>query len=101
MIRRIRRTARTVPTSLVQGRHRSVSMMKVINKYIVRLFKRFVFDDIESTWTFMAAPTTRPTLCATKLMSKHADKNIENLNHSSGCEVSRYTITTYIMQNIA
>lgn len=39
------------------------------------------------TCTFIAAPTTSPTLWATNDMSKQADKNMPNLNISGGCEV--------------
>jgi len=42
----------------------------------------------------MAAPTTNPTLCATKDMSRHAPRNMENLDNSHGCAVKKYTIVT-------
>jgi len=42
----------------------------------------------------MAAPTTNPTLCATKDMRRHAPRNMENLDNSYGCAVKKYTIVT-------
>lgn len=37
--------------------------------------------------TFIAAPTTKPTLWATNEINKHAPKNMKYLTHSSGCDV--------------
>ena len=51
--------------------------------------------------TFIAAPTTRPTDCATNEINKHALRNILNRMPSVGWLVRKYTIVTYIMQNIA
>lgn len=37
--------------------------------------------------TFIAAPTTRPTDCATKAIIKQAAKNMPKRKSSHGCEV--------------
>lgn len=42
---------------------------------------------IMHTCTFIAAPTTNPTLWATNEINKHAEMNMPNLNGSAGCEV--------------
>lgn len=41
------------------------------------------------TWTFMAAPTTRPTLWATNDTNKHAPRNIPYLKNSKGWDVMK------------
>lgn len=38
-------------------------------------------------WTFIAAPTTNPTDCATNDIKRQADKNITYRDNSAGCAV--------------
>lgn len=52
------------------------------------------------TWTFIAAPTTSPTLCATKDTNRHAARNIPYLQYSKGWDVMKYTTVTYKIQKI-
>lgn len=72
------------------------SLLRICDRYfyISNGNKSTMVTTTVCTWTFIAAPTTKPTLCATKEMSRQDPRNIEKRNQTSGCDVSKYTITT-------
>lgn len=49
---------------------------------------------------FIAAPMTRPKLCATKLVMTHMFKNMKKRIASIGWSDMKYTMTTYTVGKI-